>query len=83
VPDQLVPRPAGLHLILADPWSKEWGQPHDNDIEYWPIPGIVVIDGAGFSENMKGYLMSTGKAIWFSNLEDWLRLFLHCNDQGM
>jgi hypothetical protein len=23
------------------------------DIEYWPIPGIVVIDGEGFSDNIK------------------------------
>jgi len=45
------------------------------DIEYWPITGIVVIDGPGFSENMKGFLMATGKAVWFDDLEDWLRLF--------
>jgi hypothetical protein len=25
--DQLWFGPAGVHLILADPWSKEWGQP--------------------------------------------------------
>ena len=30
------------------------------DIAHWPIPGIVVIDGKGFSANMP-YLMSTGK----------------------
>jgi len=45
------------------------------DIEYWPIPGIVVIDGPGFSENMKGFLMSTGKAVWLEDLEEWLRLY--------
>ena len=45
------------------------------DIEFWPIPGIVVIDGPGFSDNMKGYLMATGKAVWFEDLEDWLRLY--------
>jgi hypothetical protein len=45
------------------------------DIEFWPIAGIVVIDGPGFSENMKGFLMATGKAVWFEDLEDWLRLF--------
>jgi hypothetical protein len=44
-------------------------------MEHWPIPGIVVIDGKGFSENMQGYLMSTGKVVWFSDLEDWLRLY--------
>lgn len=45
------------------------------DIAYWPIPGIVVIDGEGFSENMVGYLMASGKVVWFEELEDWLRLF--------
>jgi len=32
VPDQALPRPAAVHLILADPWSKEWGQPHPKDV---------------------------------------------------
>lgn len=45
------------------------------DIAHWPIPGIVVIDGEGFSEHMSGYLMSTGKVVWFEDLEDWLRLY--------
>jgi hypothetical protein len=45
------------------------------DIESWPIPGIVVIDGEGFSANMQGYLMATGKVIWFDDLRDWLRLY--------
>lgn len=45
------------------------------DMDHWPIPGIVVIDGEGFSENMQGYLMSTGKVVWLSDLEDWLRLY--------
>lgn len=45
------------------------------DMDHWPIPGIVVIDGQGFSENMQGYLMSTGKVVWLSDLEDWLRLY--------
>lgn len=46
-----------------------------DDISYWPIPGIVVIDGDGFSDNMKGFLMSTGKAVWFEDLEEWLTLY--------
>jgi hypothetical protein len=45
------------------------------DIAHWPISGIVVIDGVGFSTNMQGYLMSTGKVVWFDELEDWLRLY--------
>ena len=44
------------------------------DIAHWPIPGIVVIDGEGFSANMQGYLMSTGKVVWLAELEEWLRL---------
>jgi len=43
------------------------------DIAHWPIPGLVVIDGV--SENMKGYLLSTGKVVLFSELEEWLRLY--------
>lgn len=45
------------------------------DIEHWPIPGIVVIDGPGFSRNMESYLVSTGKVVRFEDLEDWLRLY--------
>jgi hypothetical protein len=45
------------------------------DIQYWPIPGVVVIDGKGFSQNMQGYLMSTGKVVWFEDLEAWLKLY--------
>ena len=45
------------------------------DMASWPIPGIVVIDGAGFSANMRGYLMATGKVVWLDDLEAWLRLY--------
>ena len=45
------------------------------DIEAWPIPGLVVYEGVGFSTNMRSYLLSTGKAVAFNDLEDWLRLF--------
>jgi len=34
-----------------------------------------VIDGEGFSSNMQGYLMSTGKVVWFDDLSDWLKLY--------
>lgn len=36
---------------------------------------LLVIDGEGFPSNMEGYLMSTGKVVGFSDLEDWLRLY--------
>ena len=45
------------------------------DIEAWPIPGLVVFDGEGFSQNMTIYLHSTGKAVLFEDLEGWIRLF--------
>lgn len=45
------------------------------DIEAWPIDGIVVFSGEGFTENMKSFLISTGKAVEFDDLEPWLRLF--------
>ncbi len=45
------------------------------DIAHWPIPGIVVIDGPGFSNEMRGYLLASGKVVEFADLRDWLRLF--------
>ena|SRR5690348_9146308 len=45
------------------------------DMAAWPIAGLVVFTGAGFSQNMKSYLISTGKAVELSDLEPWLRLF--------
>src|SRR5712691_248428 len=34
-----------------------------SDIAAWPIPGLLVFDGAGFTANMKSYLLSTGRAV--------------------
>jgi hypothetical protein len=45
------------------------------DIAAWPIPGLVVFAGEGFTENMRAYLHSTGKAVEACDLEDWLRLY--------
>lgn len=45
------------------------------DISAWPIPGLVVFAGNGFSTNMTSYLHSTGKAVAFDDLEGWLALF--------
>ena len=45
------------------------------DIEAWPIPGIVVFSGEGFSPNMKSFLIASGKAVDLIDLEGWLRLF--------
>jgi hypothetical protein len=46
-----------------------------HDIGAWPIPGVLVFSGDGFSANMKSYLYSTGKAVDLSDLDDWLKLF--------
>ena len=45
------------------------------DIAAWPIDGLVVFTGPGFTENMKAFLISTGKAVEFNDLEPWLRLY--------
>jgi len=45
------------------------------DIQAWPIPGIVVFSGDGFTQNMRSFLISTGKAIQLSDLKPWLCLF--------
>lgn len=45
------------------------------DIEAWPIPGLVVFAGEGFTENMRSFLISTGKAVELEELQPWLCLF--------
>lgn len=45
------------------------------DIAAWPIPGLVVFSGAGFSANIKAFLIASGRAIELDDLEGWLRLF--------
>jgi len=51
------------------------------DIAAWPIPGIVVFAGEGFTENMKSFLISTGKAVEFQELEPWLRLYFGLSEE--
>ena len=46
-----------------------------SDIAAWPIPGLVVFAGSGFTDNMKLFLISTGKAVEFPDLKAWLCLF--------
>ena len=45
------------------------------DIGAWPIPGLVVFSGEGFSENIRSFLVASGRAIDLADLEPWLRLF--------
>jgi hypothetical protein len=50
------------------------------DIAAWPIPGIVVFGGEGFSPNMVAFLISTGKAVEFEDLPPWLSLYFGLPD---
>jgi len=52
------------------------------DIDAWPIDGLVVFSGNGFSDHMKAFLLSSGKAVQLEDLETWLRLYfgLDLND---
>ncbi len=45
------------------------------DIGAWPIPGIIVFAGDGFSTNLRQYLYSTGKAVDLTDLTEWLLLY--------
>jgi hypothetical protein len=45
------------------------------DIAAWPIRGLIVINGRGFSPNMRQFLISTGKAVELEDLENWLLLY--------
>ncbi len=45
------------------------------DIAAWPIPGIVVFGGEGFSTNIRSFLIASGRAVDIVDLEPWLRLF--------
>lgn len=45
------------------------------DIRAWPIRGIVVFSGDGFSTNMQSYLTSTGMAVELGDLRTWLELY--------
>ncbi|HEX5098223.1 MAG TPA: PD-(D/E)XK nuclease superfamily protein [Polyangiaceae bacterium] len=45
------------------------------DISAWPIPGIVVFSGEGFSPYMRSFLIASGRSVELEDLEAWLRLF--------
>jgi hypothetical protein len=45
------------------------------DIGAWPIRGLVVYAGEGFSANIKAFLLSTGKAVELDDLKTWLQLY--------
>jgi hypothetical protein len=45
------------------------------DMASWPISGLLVFAGPGFSSNLRQYLYSTGRAVDMDDLEEWLRLY--------
>lgn len=45
------------------------------DIRAWPIRGLLVYGGKGFSKNMEAYLLSTGLVVEVKELETWLELY--------
>ena len=51
-----------------------------NDMAAWPIRGILVFSGDGFSQNMRSFLYSTGQAIDLEDLDGWLKLYFGISD---
>lgn len=45
------------------------------DITAWPIRGLVVFAGEGFTPNMRSFLIASGSAVEFDELRDWLLLY--------
>jgi PD-(D/E)XK nuclease superfamily domain len=45
------------------------------DIAAWPIRGLVVFSGDGFTPNMRSFLIASGTAVEFSDLREWLALY--------
>jgi Archaea bacterial proteins of unknown function len=45
------------------------------DIDAWPIKGIVVFAGDGLSANMRAFLIASGKASHLDDLRAYLQLF--------
>jgi hypothetical protein len=53
------------------------------DIAAWPIPGLVVFNGDGFSANMVAFFHATGKAVALDELKPWLKLFFGLPDEDI
>jgi hypothetical protein len=45
------------------------------DMAAWPIRGLVVFEGDGFTPNMRSFLIASGKAVEFDDLREWLILY--------
>lgn len=71
----------GLRLGVECKFQKGTGTAEEKiagtieDIRAWPIRGLVVIGGPGFSVNMRGFLLASGVVVELEDLEDWLKMF--------
>ena len=45
------------------------------DMEDWPIRGIVVLHGEGFSRDFIPFLKGRGRIVEFKRLAEWLRFY--------
>ena len=45
------------------------------DMEAWPIRGLVVLHGEGFSRDFKPFLRARGRIVEFKRLAEWLRFY--------
>lgn len=45
------------------------------DMEDWPIRGIVVLHGEGFSRDFRPFLKGRGRIVEFNRLAEWLRFY--------
>ncbi len=45
------------------------------DMEDWPIRGIVVLHGEGFSRDLRPFLKGRGRIVEFNRLAEWLRFY--------
>ena len=45
------------------------------DMEAWPIRGLLVFAGDGYSEGFTAYLRARGSAVGLEELETWLQFF--------
>ena len=79
--DLVVWKDPGRRLGIECKFQKDPGTAEEKiptliqDIDAWPIDGLVVFHGGGFSENMRAFLLSSGKAVQLEDLEMWLRLY--------
>ena len=45
------------------------------DIEAWPIRGLVVVHGKGFSPDFRAFIRASGRVVEFEDLANWLGFY--------